>query len=377
MLFPLLISLPAGFVKAQLSISQEEAVELEPRLSFKASPKTRALHTNLARYAKERILFGQEDALAYGLHWKAEKKRSDVKDVTGSHPAVMGWDLSKIGQTPFNIDTVDFQKMRKWIKMSYKMGCINTISWHMDNPMTGGGSWDTTSAVRSILPGGEKHDFYLQKLDLVADYFKKLKAGFIFQQQIPIIFRPFHEHTGSWFWWGNDNCSTEDYIQLWRFTVDYLRKEKGLDNLLFAYAPDGVDTREAYLERYPGDDYVDIMGFDYYIHDNPTRKDPEELTKRLCMLVKLAGERGKIPAFTETGYSQIPDPDFWTNFLLSSIKSHPDAQKIAYLLVWRNARPDHHYAPFPGHHSAENFKKFHQDELIWLQSDLPDMYQKP
>ena len=54
------------------------------------------------------ILIGHEDDLAYGVGWKEEKGRSDIKDITGSYPALYGWDVSKLGR-PFNIDTVDFE----------------------------------------------------------------------------------------------------------------------------------------------------------------------------------------------------------------------------------------------------------------------------
>lgn len=349
----------------------------QPKVSYESSSITQALFHNLNKYASKNILIGHEDALAYGLGWKGESNRSDIKDVTGSHPAVMGWDLSKIGKTAYNIDSVDFSQMQQWMIQAYKLGCVNTISWHLDNLASGGDSWDRTPSVSAILPGGEKYEAYLEKLDLVADFIGGLKTGFMGRKRVPIILRPYHEHTGSWFWWGADHCTKGEYITLWRFTADYLRKVKKLDNILIAYSPDGVDTEEAYMERYPGDDYVDIMGYDYYIHENPVRKDPDQLVKRLRMVVELAQKHGKVPAFTETGYESIPEPEFWTDFLLKALKSDPLTQQIAYLLVWRNARPDHHYAPYPGHKSAENFKKFHQDELIWLQKDLPNMYQKP
>lgn len=367
----------SGQVHGQMEAEEILAKAPEVSISYAASARTEALFYNLAKHAPKNILIGHEDALAYGLGWKGEKGRSDMKDVTGSHPAVMGWDLSKIGKTPYNIDSVDFNKMSQWIIEAYKMGCVNTISWHIDNLTSGGDSWDQTPSVADILPGGKKYDEYLAKLDLVADFIGGLKTGFIIKKRVPVILRPFHEHTGGWFWWGAPHCTKGEYIALWRFTADYLRNVKKLDNLLLAYSPDGVNSEEAYMERYPGNDYVDIMGYDYYIHENPERKDPEQLVRRLRMLVELAGKYGKIPAFTETGYETIPDPEFWTNFLLKSLKSDPLAPQIAYLLVWRNAYPEHHYAPYPGHKSAADFIKFYQDELTWFQTDLPDLYQKP
>lgn len=338
-----------------------------------AHRRVKALYYNLKRLSGEKVLFGHQDALAYGVKWKGEKMRSDVKDVCGSHPAVFGWDVSKLGKYSYNIDTVDFDKMKDWIVEAYKIGGVNTISWHMDNPVTGGSSWDTTVAVRSILPGGDRHDWYKWKLDLFAEFVKGLKSSSLFGHSVPVIFRPFHEHTGSWFWWGKGHCTSQEYIGLWRFTVYYLRDIKGVHNLLYAYSPDVFETEEEYLEFYPGDDYVDIFGLDNY-GDVSVKGNPQDLTRRLSMVAGMAGQRGKIAALTETGQEKIPNEVWWTDVLSAHIRNDPSASRIAYLMVWRNAWPNHHYAPYPGHPSAENFIEFRRDEAVLFADDLPDMY---
>lgn len=186
-----------------------------------ATKKTRALYANLKDIAKRGVIFGHQDDLACGVGWRDQKARSDVKDVAGSYLGLYGWNVSKLGN-PFNIDTVAFVKMKGWIKEAYKRGGVSTISWHMDNLVTGGSSWDKTPAVLAILPGGKKHEFYKERLDLRAEFLDELKVG-LFGTKIPIIFRPFHENTGSWFWWGKGNCTKDEYISLWQFTVYYLR----------------------------------------------------------------------------------------------------------------------------------------------------------
>jgi mannan endo-1,4-beta-mannosidase len=341
-------------------------------VDIKATKETKALYANLKKIKEEGILFGHQDALAYGVHWKGDKKRSDVKDVCGSYPAVYGWDIAWVGNSPYNIDTVDFKKMKKWIRQGYKRGGIITIGWHMKNPKTGGSSWDKTGAISSILPNGEKHEFYKKRLDVVADFLGDLKSSRFFGKPIPIIFRPFHEHTGHWFWWGRPNNTPEEYIALWRFTVDYLKDTKGIHNVLYAYAPDVVSSREHYLECYPGDDYVDILGLDDY-HDVKFIDSIPNLVKRLKMVVALAEEKDKVAALTETGSEQIPQDNWWTE-VLEQIKSDTTASKIAYMLVWRNGRKDHYYAPFSGHSSAADFQKFKDDEVTLFEDDLPNMY---
>lgn len=338
-----------------------------------ATKKTKALFINLQHIAGNGIIFGHQDDLAYGVGWKNEKGRSDVKDVSGSYPALYGWDVSKLGKR-LNIDSVDFENMKRWIKEGYKRGGINTISWHMDNPATGGDSWDNTPAVKTILPGGEKHEFYKQRLDLFADLLNELKVGF--GTKIPIIFRPFHEHTGSWFWWGKGNCTSEEYIALWRFTVEYLRDNRDIHHLLYSYSTDQFNSETQYLEFYPGDDYVDIIAFDDY-HSIKSKESRDNLIYRLKTVVELAEAKGKIAAFSETGLERIPLEDWFTSVLLDGIKADETGRRVSYVMVWRNAWPHHHYAPYPGHNSVSDFIKFKDDSYTIFEDDLPNMYKLP
>ncbi|MCB0594367.1 MAG: beta-mannosidase [Lewinellaceae bacterium] len=340
-----------------------------------ATKKTKALYANLREISSGHILFGHQDDLAYGVGWKEwPETRSDVKDVCGRYPAVFGWDLGKLGKGDKNIDTVRFAFMRNWMLEAYKMGGINTVSWHLDNFVTNGNSWDVgENVVSAILPGGAQHEAYKARLDVLAGFFKSLRKGFIFKHDIPIVFRPFHEHTGHWFWWGQPHCTPEEYKELWRFTVEYLRDEKEVHNLLYCYSTDVFQDEEHYLQCYPGDEYVDILGFDDYRDVRP-ENDPSELTRQLRLLVNMAEERGKVAALTETGLESIPEEKWWTGRLLGHIKADPVATRIAWVLVWRNARPGHHYAPYPGHVSVPDFMEFCKDPLILMEGELPKMY---
>src|SRR5690606_6288382 len=100
----------------------------------KASAETQKLFGNWFRLKDEKILFGHQDALAYGYGWKYEDNRSDIKDITGEHPALYGWDIGGIEHgSQVNIDSVPFSKMKDFIRAAYDRGGVNTISWHLDN----------------------------------------------------------------------------------------------------------------------------------------------------------------------------------------------------------------------------------------------------
>ncbi len=347
----------------------------------KATKKTKALYVNLKKLSQQGLLVGHQDDEAYGTKWKAVPGRSDIKEVSGSNPAVHGWDVGKIGLWTFNLDTVDFGKMRGWIKDTYKRGGVNTISWHLDNPVNKKSAWDTVKAVKHILPGGWAHVYYLQELDALADFLKSCNVGFT---KVPIIFRPFHEHNGEWFWWGKGNCTEQEYILLWKYTVNYLKNEKNLHHLIYAFSPDrsriNLDNAKAsYLYAYPGDDYVDVVGLDNYmdvgIPWNKKTADEQkgDLVKILRTISELANEKNKIAALTETGQEGVTNNEWFTRVILNPLKENPDIQ-LAYFMMWRNANIKHHYVPYPGHPAAEDFIKFYNDPYTLFEADLQNIY---
>ena len=366
-----------------------------------ATTETRALLKNLEKIRHDHILFGHQDAMAYGVTWRDEENRSDVKDITGSHPALYGWDLGHIEiEAEKNLDEVLFQDIRNWIIEAYERGGVITLSWHLNNPATvdelpeehdpdeweaTGSSWDTTPVIEEILPGGEYEEVYNDWLDKLAAFINTLTSE---GASIPIIFRPFHEVTGHWFWWSAQVATPEEYIALWQYTVEALRDERGLHNLLYAYTPNTLnemDSWDEFLKWYPGDDYVDIIGFDdYYTLQGGYGDDQpvEKFSEMLSWLVNEAEKRDKVPVIGETGLEAVAIDDWYTNLLLEAIKSNPEAGRLAYVLAWRNAneetdRKDHFYVPYPGHPAESDFLKFTEDPMILLENDLPDMYTSP
>jgi mannan endo-1,4-beta-mannosidase len=194
---------------------------------------------------------------------------------------------------------------------------------------------------------------------------------------VPMIFRPFHEFDGGWFWWGKPHCTKEEFLTLWRFTVSYLRDSMQVHNFIYAFSPDNrFDTEEQYLDRYPGDRYVDMVGVDNYGDMGRDRYDLEAATKKLKIVSDYAIKTGKLAAFTETGLESIPNPDWWTGTLLKVMKGH--GLELAYVLVWRNdiRSPTHFYAPFPGQVSVPDFMKFYDDPYTLFEKDLRNIYKQ-
>jgi mannan endo-1,4-beta-mannosidase len=224
----------AALLGATTSFLRPVAEELPADKS--ASPQTIALYKNLKKLAAKGFMFGHQDDLAYGVNWRYETGRSDVKEVAGDYPAVYGWELGGLeAAQDKNIDGVPFTKMRQYIKEGYERGGVITISWHARSPYGAEkGAWDTThGTVASILPGGNNHQLYKTWLDELAKFFQSLKGSK--GEAIPVLFRPYHELTGNWFWWCRNACNPEEFKILWRFTQNYLREEKKVHNLLYIY----------------------------------------------------------------------------------------------------------------------------------------------
>jgi mannan endo-1,4-beta-mannosidase len=309
------------------------------------------------------ILFGHQDDLAYGIGWKSVEGESDVKRVAGKYPSVFGWEIGNIGDA-VNIDGVAFDSIKIFIARAHHLGGINTISWHASNPITNLDSWNLTRIdVGSLLPGETNHKLFKNQLDLVAAFLADLKDEN--ENPIPVIFRPWHEMYGSWFWWGRATCSDADYKKLFRFTVEYLRNDKKLKNLLIAFAPDnGFSSKEEYLQRYPGDDVVDVLGLDDYGDFEQKRLD--NVVVRLEIISDIAKEKGKIAAFTEAGNDRLEIENWYTTNLLQVLKATEKTRNIAYVMVWRNSDTTHFFVPYETHPQANDFKDFVNDKMIFL-----------
>lgn len=147
-------------------------------------------------------------------------------------------------------------------------------------------------------------------------------------------------------------------------------QKKGATQLLYAYSP-GIEPKDSteYLERYPGDDIIDLIGVDAYQFDKEAYV--KNLDNALTIMTQVGKAHQKAIAVTETGYETIPDSLWWTQTLMPVIEKYP----ISYVLVWRNAREreNHYYAPYPGHPSATDFVNFYNDSRTLFARDMKNV----
>ncbi len=345
----------------------------------KATEETKALFENLAELSKKHTLFGHQHATEYGHGWYGDSGRSDVRLVCGSHPAVIGVDISGFsGRSREDIEKTK-TNLQKNVIDTYNRGGVTTISWHFSNPVSRGGFYwvDTLSkpAVKYIIPGGEAHEQYKIILRDIADWALSLKGAD--GNLAPVIFRPYHEFDGGWFWWGAPHCTRNEFVSLWQFTVTYLRDSLNVHNFIYAFSPDNkFNSEKQFLDRYPGNKYVDMVGMDNYGDMGRDRYDIETAARKLKIVADYAKKSGKLAAFTETGLESIPDTTWWTETLLKVLKSN--GMNISYVLVWRNdsRSPTHYYAPFPEQVSVPDFLKFYEDPYTLFENDLKGIYKR-
>jgi mannan endo-1,4-beta-mannosidase len=347
-------------------------------IDSKATKETKALFKNLFTLSEKHTLFGHQHATEYGHGWSGEADRSDVKSVVGTHPAVIGVDFAELSGRPEAEIKKTKEKLIKLITDTYNRGGVTTVAWHFSNPVAPGGFYwkDSVSlpAVKYIVPGGEAHAKYLKILDGLAEVAKSVKGKK--GEAIPVIFRPFHEFDGDWFWWGKSHCTPEEFKSLWRSTVGYLRDSAGVHNFIYAFSPDNTFTsEEQYMERYPGNEWVDMVGMDNYGDMGRDDKyNVDAAIQKLKIVSSFALKNKKLAAFTETGLESLPNPTWWNDVLLKVMKS--EGIRMSYVLVWRNdaTSPTHYYAPFPGHSSVPDFKKFYDDPYTLFEKDLKNIY---
>ena len=332
------------------------------------------LEERLQQLQQQGYMMGHQDDPFYGVTWagtysgdSAELGRSDVVATVGDYPAVMGFDLGGIEMGDAkNLDSVPFTRIHDELIAHYERGGVVTLSWHPRNPLTGGTAWDVadTTVVKSVLAGGSQYEKFQNWMKRVGDFIASLKtdAG----QPVPIIFRPWHENNGSWFWWGQKLCTDEEFHGLWNMLQDYLVQERGFSNLLWSYSPnlDGGWTEERFLKRYPGNDRVTLIGEDAYQWG--TEDDfKTALTSDLTFLSGFAKKNQKLLAMTECGLKNMTDSTWWTRVLQPIIDQYP----ISYFLLWRNYKEEY-FGPSPELPCAADFRRLYESRNVLFLKEL-------
>lgn len=240
----------------------------------------------------------------------AEKGRESdeykaILDATGESFAVLGLDVGNYTHTAVGNGTVSnaVEYAHDWY---YNAGGIVQMCWHWLSPVAcvadGRQWWESFRAEASdinldAVMNGEDERTYEKLMDDIDDIAEQLKR--LQEDGVPILWRPLHEASGGWFWWGN--CEPESYKKLWRTVYDKLTNEHGLTNLIWLWNGQSADW-------YPGDDVVDIVGWDIY----PGEHEYGSYSSTFAKCADCSGER-KLIALSENGCVMDPELTYRDN----------------------------------------------------------------
>ena len=223
--------------------------------------KTNLVATNASKEAKNvynflRENFGKKSisGTMANVSWNTNEAEW-INKHTGKYPALNGFDLVHLYASPANwINYNETKVIEDW----WNANGLVTIMWHWNVPVSEGNSnyqfytKDTAFDIsKAVVEGTYENTVVKADLEEAASVLLLLKA-----KNIPILWRPLHEASGKWFWWGaKDAVSCK---KLWIMMFDYF-ESKGLNNLIWVWTTQTNDS-----DWYPGNQYVDIVGCDLY-----------------------------------------------------------------------------------------------------------------
>jgi len=346
-------------------------IELSAQVDPDVTEKTIALYNNLKMIQNsDQFLFGQEffnsfmfsSGSAHG-----DETYSDCNEVTGTHPAVLGSD--------FHYYLTKSQAERSYhtdaVKWAYQRGYVITFDWHLSG--RGTTTYEYGESVKDLVdsivayPSGDDRAWLYDELDKVISI---INDDLVWNgEKIPIVFRPWHEMNGGWFWWGSQATTPTVYKDFYRITVDYVRERT--TSVLFSWSPNTPTN----FNYYPGDDFVDVLGVDYY------EINAAGLRQQLAPVVDHAQAHNKVAVLTETGNrTNVGDnaATYWNNTVLPAIVDDPTGKslKIAWVLTWINASWSLAYVPHVNSSALarQSFRDFRSSSYTLFGDEIQNMY---
>jgi mannan endo-1,4-beta-mannosidase len=258
-----------------------------------ASPEAIKLFSYLCSVSGTKTLTGQHDQ---PLFRSAYYQR--VYELTGNHPAVKGMDFGFSERN--TLDGLNFRQQLVDEAIAYwKDGTIITLMWHavppnMEEPVTFHEGIQSRLSDEQwnelITPGTELNLRWQSQVDVIAFFLKQLRDA-----HVPLIWRPYHEMNGKWFWWGA-KPGEQGYQKLYKMLFDRLVNYHKINNLIWVFNANEIsgDWMAPYADFYPGADYVDILATDVY-RNNFQQSDYDQLLELGKGKLIALGEVGKMP----------------------------------------------------------------------------------
>lgn len=258
-----------------------------------ALPCVRNVMKYLADIAGKKVITGQH------TQTMTQEELNYIKAVTGDLPALVGFELLSYSPNINYIDTdadcmkevtENYGTLKKAWEWADKKGLI-TFTWHWFSPLGGHSKSFFTEntdfdAEKAVIPGTPENNALLSDMDVMAGLLRPFC-----DRQIPILWRPFHEGDGNWFWWGAKGAAP--LKKLWRIMYERFTYVHSLNNLIWVW-------NSPVPECYPGDDMVDIISRDMYppAHEHTSQSEMYHNLIKITSQPKIAliGETGTLPS---------------------------------------------------------------------------------
>ena len=275
--------------------------------------------------------------------------------LTGKYPAIVGIDLMDYSPSRVKYGAAT-NAMEYALEWAHKGGIL-TLLWHWNAPKdlldTNAQPWwdgyntsATTFDLNAALNGSdpEGYDLLLRDIDAIAAQLKRLA-----KEDIPVLWRPLHEASGGWFWWGA--FGAENYKTLWKLMYDRLTNVHGLNNLIWVYNGQAANW-------YPGDEYVDIIAEDTYV-------DPYDYESLYNLFYKALRYTDSLKMIGLAENGTIPDPDLLVQ----------DNDRWLFFITWSDV-----YVVYPKtgrisgkYNELQHFIDVYNNETIITLDELPDL----
>lgn len=290
------------------------SIELQGR-----NEKTTSVFNYIRDNFGKHIISAQQESTWMG---SVEYEMDYLKNVTGKLPAIRGLDFMND----------DFDGVAERAIEWDRLGGLVTICWHTGVDISGyeESKKDRPNIDKLLTPGTDEYNTLMNSWDKAAKTLQYLR-----DKNVPVLWRPFHEFDGKWFWWGKGGG--ENFIKLWRMMYDKFTNEYNLDNLIWVLGY-SEKMRDGW---YPGDDYVDIVGSDNY--DRSTNK---------AAWNKLTEITSKPMAFHECG--MVPSVE----------RFQQDGTLWSWFMIW--------HTTWLTDNKSDNLKAVYNSELVITLDELPE-----
>ncbi len=352
-----------------LKAAPEKLTNLSPTRELsnpKASDTTKRLYNYLCDQYGKHIISGQQEYCGdhnYNL-WNSpdvfikdnEAEFEYIMEKTGKQPAIRGIDFLAYNTSSDWRDHAP-ERVIEWVN---KYHGIATVSWHWNVPCekdsddiafyveSANPKFTTFSCKNAVTEGTWENEVVMADIELIAGELKKLKDA-----DVPVLWRPLHEAEGGWFWWGAEGA--EPCKKLYRLLYDQLTNVYGLDNLIWIWTG---STSPAAADWYPGDDVVDIVGYDKY---------------------NCADGVANLSSISSTFYSLVQGTDCQKMVTMSENDSIPSLENLVndkaawlYFCPWYM-----NYLTSEQNNPVDNLIEVYQSEYCITLDELPDLKTYP